>query len=161
MSVAMRRLLRLSELMLSVADRKLAVQRAALQQSVAAVAQAKQEAAELSARLGAQRAQTREMFLGAPQARNAVELLLSDLTGLDQAEAQAQTAIDEAETKRAQAAQDLRDAQGAWRVARAKVDRRAVVVQRHMQRIEQAREIAAEAEALEQWSGLRTRLGGA
>jgi chromosome segregation ATPase len=152
---AMRRLLHLSELLAAKAERQVTLRNAALAQAHAAVETERAKAVKLRAAVADQKSRMRDLFLGAAHARQAVELLLSELTGFDGAIAQAEEEIAAAITARDRAVEELAAAKQVLREAQNKVQRRAIIVTR--QRVEAARkaELAAELAALEPWSSLQ------
>lgn len=151
----MGRLLHLSELLAAATEREVAKCSAALAQANAAITAAQNEADRLVRLVASQKDQVRDLFLGAAHARYEVEMLLSDLTGLDEAILGAEQAVNDAQAARDTCADALADARKAHRAATAKVTRRARIVteQRHV--MARRAEAHAEAEQLDQWTGLQ------
>ena len=148
-----RALMRLSELRLQSAERHLGAMRLALQQAEAHLQNMREEAAALTRKINAQRNAAREAFVGAYHARAAVELMMSEMAGLDTAVEDAKARVVTAGEAVEAARPPVAEAQKAVLAARNKLRKREELARQMRRTAEHAKELARDMDAEEQWVG--------
>ncbi len=145
------RLVGLARLRADAAARSVARAEALVAQAKAGIATAVAAAEAVSAAAEAERAAAREAFIGAPQSRLAVELLLSGLSGLRDREVAAQDAIATARRQCAKAEADLLQAQRNAAECDIALEKRTRAIAPILKAGRQQSELNAESEAAENW----------
>jgi len=157
MIAGMEKLLRLSRLRADIALR--AVQRAEnnLRLQEGRVKEAQQFAHQLKNRINSEREAVREVFVGAPRSRSAVETMLATMQGYEKEEAGAQQKIAEAISARGAARPQLAKARISYAASQRRVEKRKRMLVPLKEQVQRAQELVTETELAESWRGKRGR----